>query len=155
MSYTKTSSWGTLRLCLGLPEHLYLKKLKCKKVWNVDFEDVILLYNFTGQQYEANVSLNFYVYYITKSKSNVNSHFLKRCLSLGYLVYPFTNIFHRWGFPTLMVTTLSICVSMDWQCSIFSGPMDARRTQRFNLKAGLFHAHECFSVGVSQLVHSW
>ena len=44
-------------------------------------------YNFTGQQYKANVSLNFYVFYITKSKSNVNSHFLKRCLSLGYLVY--------------------------------------------------------------------
>ena len=32
MSDTKTSSWGTLRLCLGLPEHSYLKKLKCKKV---------------------------------------------------------------------------------------------------------------------------
>ena len=32
MSDTQTSSWGTLRLCLGLPEHSYLKKLKCKKV---------------------------------------------------------------------------------------------------------------------------
>ena len=50
-------------------------------------EDPELDNNFTGQQCEANVSLNFYVFYITKLKSNVNSHFLKRCLSLGYLVY--------------------------------------------------------------------
>ena len=36
----------------------------------------ILLYNFTGQKCKANVSLNFFVFYIMKSKLNVISHFL-------------------------------------------------------------------------------
>ena len=84
MLNTQNLSWLTLRLCLGLPEQLHLKKRRSKKY---KIEDVILLCNFTGQHDESSVYLNFCVFNMTKSKIKVIPQFLKWCLSSRFLVY--------------------------------------------------------------------